>query len=243
MPGTRFRIGGFYTEIHDRSRVTSFYDDVARTMSNFALSGISQRHIGIEFGAEVHVWNGISLRSAVAYGEYIYTSNPLLTQTDNNEDRIILENERVYWDGFRVSGTPQLATNLGIEFRARGGWWVGADLNYYDFSYISMNPRRRMSDVTDPLTPQQHADMVRQEKFNPGFVLNANFGNWWSFQGRRYQLGVMFSISNVLNNQNMKNGGFEQSRLRRVGDRLEAFDTRYSYMNGTSFFLNVFFRF
>jgi len=248
-PGTRFRIGGFFTEIHDRSRVTSFYDDVARTMSNFALSGISQRHMGVEFGADVHIWNGISLRSAVAYGHYIYTSNPLLTQTDNNNDRIVLENERVYWSGFMVSGTPQLAANIGLEYRARRGWWTSLDLNYYDFSFISMNPRRRMDDVSRNLTPEQYANMVQQEKFSPGFVLNANAGRFWSLQGRRYQLGVIFSVSNILNNQSMRNGGFEQSRLWENTTLPEdsryfrPFQSRYSYMNGTSFSLNVTFRF
>ena len=251
-PGTRVRIGAFYTEIHDRSRVTSFFDDVQRTMSNFALSGISQRHLGVEFGADVHIWNGISLRSAVAYGDYIYTSNPLLTQTDNNNDRLILENERVYWSGFMVSGTPQLATNIGVEFRARRGWWVALDLNYYDFSYISMNPRRRMDDVTRNLIDnngnpidERYANLVRQEKFSPGFVLNANAGRFWSLAGRRYQLGVIFSVSNILNNQSMRNGGFEQSRLWHdsTTDTFRPFQSRYSYMNATSFFLNVTFRF
>ncbi|MCL2416520.1 MAG: carboxypeptidase regulatory-like domain-containing protein [Bacteroidales bacterium] len=245
MPGARFRVGAFYTEIHDRSRVTSFFDDVQRTMSNFALSGISQRHAGVEFGAEVHVWNGISLRGALAYGDYIYTSNPLLTQTDNNNDRTVLENERVYWSGFMVSGTPQLAANIGIEYRARRGWWAGLDLNYYDFSFISMNPRRRMDDVSRNLTPEQYANMVRQEKFSPGFVLNANVGRWWSLSNRRYQLGVMFSMSNILNNQSMVSGGFEQSRLWHDSgnDTFRPFQSRYTYMSGTSFFLNVFFRF
>jgi len=250
-PGARFRIGGFYTEIHDRSRVSSFFDDVQRTMSNFALSGISQRHMGIEFGADVHIWNGISLRSAVAYGDYIYTSNPLLTQTDNNSDRIVLQNERVYWSGFMVSGTPQLAANIGLEYRARRGWWAAVDLNYYNFSYIRMNPRRRMDDVSrnlvshDGTISEAYADMVRQERFSPGFVLNANIGRFWSLAGRRYQLGTTLSVSNILNNQSMRNGGFEQSRLWHDtnADTFRPFQSRYSYMNGTSFFLNVFFRF
>jgi len=244
-PGARFRVGAFFTQIHDRSRISSFYDDVARTMSNFALSGISQRHIGVEFGADVHIWNGFSLRSAVAFGDYRYTSNPLLTQTEDNSDRTILQNEVVHFDGFFVSGTPQLASMIGIEYRGRRGWWAGVDLAYYDFSYISKNPRRRMNDVTDGLTGEDLQNMTRQKRFTPGFVLNANAGNWWSLQNRRYQLGVMFSVSNILNNQSMQSGGFEQSRLRydRERDRYHPFAPRLFYMPGTSFFLNVFFRF
>jgi len=242
-PGMRFSIGGFYTEIHDRSRVMFFYDDVARAMSNFALSGISQRHMGVEFGADVHVWNGFSLRSAVAYGDYTFTSNPRLTQTQDNNDVTLIENRPVYWNGFFVPGTPQLAATIGVEYRARQGWWAGLDLSYYDFFFIDMNPRLRMDDAMGNLTGEALANFTRQEKFNPGFVLNANFGRWWSFSNRRYSLGVMASVSNILNNQSMQNGGFEQSRLRRVGDEFSPFDSRYFYMNGTSYFLNVFFRF
>ncbi|MCL2412868.1 MAG: TonB-dependent receptor [Bacteroidales bacterium] len=245
MSGARFRVGVFYTEIHDRSRVMSFYDDVLRTMSNFAMSGISQRHMGVEFGGDVHVWNGISLRTAVAFGDYRFTSNPLLTLTEDNSDRTLIEDQRVYFDGFFVSGTPQLSSMIGIEYRARQGWWVGADLAYYDFAFIDMNPRRRMADVEVNLSSEQHANMTQQKMFTPGFVLNANFGNWWSLQNRRYQLGVMFSVSNILNNQNMQSGGFEQARLRhdRINDRYHPFAPRLFYMPGTSFFLNVFFRF
>jgi hypothetical protein len=244
--GMRFRLGGFYTEIHDRSRVMFFYDDVARTMSNFAMSGISQRHAGLEFGADVHVWNGFSVKSAIAYGDYIYTSNPLLTQTEDNSDNILLDNKEVNWNGFRVSGTPQLAANLGIEYRAPRNWFGGIDLNYYDHSYIDMSPRRRMSDVTErvTMTPQDRADMVRQEKFTPGFTLNANIGQWRTIN-RKYSLGVMLSVNNIFNNQSLRSGGFEQARLRYIRelDKYTAFDSKYFYVTGTSYFLNVFFRF
>jgi hypothetical protein len=248
LSNARFRIGGFYTEIHDRSRVMTFYDDVARAMSNFAMSGISQRHVGIEFGADVYVWNGFSIKSAVAYGDYIYTSNPLLTQTEDNSDRPIFEDDRVYWKGFYVSGTPQLATNLGIEYRAPRNWWAGIDLNYYDYTFIDMSPARRMdiANIGRPTT-QERGEMVRQEQFDPGFVLNANIGQWRTIN-RKYSLGIMLSINNILNNQRLKSGGFEQSRLTRevsggVPTKYHPFPSKYFYMNGTSYSLNVFFRF
>jgi hypothetical protein len=243
----KFRVAGFFTTITDRSRVMSFYDDYYRAMSNFALSGVDQRHLGVEFGADVYVWNGFSVKSAVAYGDYQYTSNPRLTQTVDNSNEILMTNERVRWNGYYVSGTPQLAANLGVEYRAPRNWWAGMDLNYYDFSYIDMNPLRRTNAILNEAeNPRQ---MRRQEKFTPGFTLNANFGRWTTIN-RKYSLGIMLTVSNILNNQKLQSGGFEQSRLSREidddglrVDRYSPFPSKYYYLNGTSYFLNVFFRF
>ncbi|MCL2028223.1 MAG: carboxypeptidase regulatory-like domain-containing protein [Bacteroidales bacterium] len=246
MSSMKFRLSGFFTQIMDRSRVMMFYDDFYRAMSNFAMSGIDQRHLGVEFGADVYVWNGFSVKGAVAYGDYIYTSNPLLTQTvDNSND--VLSNQLVRWDGSYVSGTPQLATNLGIEYRAPSSWWAGVDLNYYNYTYIDMNPLRRTTEVRNAaLDPEQ---MMHQEMFSPGFVLNANIGQWRTIN-RKYNVGIMLTINNILNNQKLQSGGYEQSRLsreidddgRRV-DQYTPFPSKYFYMNGTSYFLNVFLRF
>ncbi|MDR0437248.1 MAG: carboxypeptidase regulatory-like domain-containing protein [Bacteroidales bacterium] len=247
MSNVKARLNGFFTQIHDRSKVMTFYDDFYRAMSNFALSGVSQRHMGVEFGADVYVWNGFSLKGAVAYGDYIYNSNPYLTQTIDNSNEILAENQRVYWSGMYVAGTPQLATNFGVEYRAPRNWWAGVDLNYYNYSYIDMNPLRRTQDVEDAAA--DWFQMTYQEKFNPGFVLNANFGTWKSIN-RKYNLGIMLSINNILNNQTMQSGGFEQSRLQRERDEdgrfwenYSPFPSKYYFMNGTSYFLNVFLRF
>jgi hypothetical protein len=252
MQSVKFRLSGFYTTITDRSKVITAYDDLNRTFSNFALSEIDQRHAGVEFGADVYVWNGFSLKGAVAYGDYIYTSNPLLSQTQDNNEAILIEDDRVYWKGFYVPGTPQLAANIGIDYRAPRNWFGGIDLNYYDYLYIDMSPVRRIDAASKDLSKEKWIDMVRQENLSPNefsqrFVLNANIGQWRTIN-RKYSLGVMLSINNILNNQKMKSGGFEQTRLsaQRVGGVIEGYDafpSKYYYMNGTSYFLNVFFRF
>jgi len=247
MSNVKTRLNLFYTQIHDRSRVMAFYDDFYRAMSNFALSDVSQRHMGVEFGGDVYVWNGFSLKGAVAYGHYTYNSNPLLTQTIDNSNEILAENQRVYWSGNYIAGTPQLATNLGVEYRAPRNWWAGLDLNYYNYSYIDMNPLRRTNAILD--VAADPFQMMFQEKFKPGFILNANFGQWRTIN-RKYNLGIMLSINNILNNQSMQTGGFEQSRLQRERDEdgrfwenYTPFPAKYYFMNGTSYFLNVFLRF
>ena len=55
-------------------------------------------------------------------------------------------------------------------------------------------------------------------------------------------------MKNILNNQDIHTGGYEQMRMNRVrasnGEtRYSRFDSKYFYMLGTNYYLNVYFRF
>ena len=54
-------------------------------------------------------------------------------------------------------------------------------------------------------------------------------------------------VKNILNDQDIRTGGYEQMRLRRVrtpeGVKFSRFDSKYFYMLGTNYYLNVYFRF
>ena len=68
-------------------------------------------------------------------------------------------------------------------------------------------------------------------------------------------IGFSAEVKNILNNRDIKTGGYEQMRLRRTrgwngeagSNPAEAFysrfDSKYFYMLGTTYFLNVYFRF
>ena len=51
--GYNVRVTGFYTKIMDQTDMMSFYDDSQNSFTNFAMSGIDQRHMGIELGFKV----------------------------------------------------------------------------------------------------------------------------------------------------------------------------------------------
>lgn len=249
-----FRISGFYTDIKDQTKLISFYDDIQRSYTNFAMSGINQRNIGVEAGVKVPIWGGISVSGAVSYGKYVYTSNPYVTQTIDNSDRVVLENAKVYWKGYRVPSTPQLSADLGLNYRGKNYLFAGIDLGYYDGMFISMNPLRRTDYATigiDPSTEEGKAQlkaMTSQERFPRAFVLGANIGKSWYIH-RKYNLGVNLDVKNILNNRNIKTGGYEQMRLSANEDSsgniisYSAFDSKYFYMFGINYMVNVYFRF
>ena len=94
------------------------------------------------------------------------------------------------------------------------------------------------------LTPGEIEYMAAQEKFDPVFLLNASIGKSW-YIDRKYNFGFSLEVKNILNNRNVKTGGYEQTRLidSESGERYYRFDPKYFYMSGINYMLNLYFRF
>ena len=255
----------------------SVYDDLQNAFTNFALTGINQRNMGLELGFKVPTpLTGLSVQGVLAWGQFIYTSNPRLTQTVDNSSEIVLENEVVpYWMSHPVSkkdasgvaildetgnyvldyhqkhyvpGTPQLAASLGLSWN-HNYWFIDLDADYFANSYLSMNPLYRTDASTagtdNVVTPEEVEYMAAQEKFAPCFLMNLSVGKSWYIK-RKYQIGFSLNAKNLLNNKNVKTGGFEQNRLvdnTQDQSRYYRFDSKYFYMSGFNYMLNIYFRF
>lgn len=260
--GYDVRVTGYYTAIKDQSKVMSFYDDAQNSFTNFAMSGIDQRHIGLELGFKVPLpVPNLALQGVVSYGQFVYTSNPKIYQTYDNSAAIVEDTYGVtipYWkshptaDGktvkHYVSGTPQLATSLGLSWN-KNYWFVDADVDYFDFAYLDMNPLYRTDMATSgpdkTVTPTEIEYMAAQEKFKGAVLVNASVGKSWYIK-RNYQLGFSLQVKNILNTTNLRTGGYEQTRLvdNTVSkERYYRFDSKYFYMSGINYMLNIYFRF
>ncbi|MBQ8839468.1 MAG: TonB-dependent receptor [Bacteroidales bacterium] len=277
--GYDFRITGFWTNIMDQTDMMSFYDDSQNSFTNFAMTGIDQRHAGIEMGFKIPFFlQGLSLQGAFSWGEYIYTSTPHMTQTIDNSAEIIVDNKPVtYWkshpiykrtmldgeevidmdaDGYIVEkeqkhyvpSTPQMAAQLGFNYRTRSYWFFELNAQYFRDSYLDMNPLYRTDmAVSGPdgiASPYEIEYMAAQEKFDPVFLLNASIGKSW-YIDRKYNFGFSLNIQNITNNRNVKTGGYEQTRLIDSAERTRyyRFDSKYFYMQGINYMLNLYFRF
>ncbi len=242
----KFRLAGYYTTIEDQNKVISFYNDLQSSYDNFAMSGIDSRYMGIEAAFSVPLVAGFSLNSAVSLGEYIYTSNPYYVEMADNSEEVLSQGD-VNWEGFKVEGTPQTAINVGLGYRSPNYLFLALDLNFYDNNYLSMNPLYRTDNAltTNMLKDQTLIDAMRyQEKFDSAYTLNASVGKSW-YINREYNLGMSFEIKNILNNQDIKTGGYEQMRLSENSDdgTYERFASKYFYMLGRTYYLNVYLRF
>ena len=278
--GYNFRITGFWTTIKDQTDMMSFYDDSQNSFTNFAMSGIDQRHMGVELGFKIPVFvQGLSVEGAFSWGEYIYTSTPRMTQTVDNSAEVIFDNQAVpYWASspvFRktvmdgetvyetdlngdplveswqkhyVPSTPQLAADLGLNYRTNSYWFFELHGQYFANSYLDMNPLYRTDMATAGpdgiVTPVEIEYMTAQEKFDPVFLLNASIGKSW-YIDRKYNFGFSLNLQNMLNNRMVKTGGYEQTRLidSKSMERYYRFDSKYFYMQGFNYMLNLYFRF
>ena len=93
-------------------------------------------------------------------------------------------------------------------------------------------------------TAEEEEYMATQEQFDAQWILNANIGKSW-YINRKYNIGISFELRNILNNKMLKTGGYEQTRLidSENNERYYKFDSKYFYMYGINYMLNIYFRF
>lgn len=259
--GINVRATAYFTTIKDQSKVMSAYDDIQNAFSNFAINGIDQRNMGVELGFKIptYIVPDLSVQGVLAYGKYEYTSNPTLTQTVDNSANVVFQNVPIpYWkstllpDGsikqHYVPSTPQIAASLGLSYNY-DYWFIDADVEYFGESYLDMNPLYRTEYAVygpDNIVSAEEIEyMTEQEKFDPAFLVNLSIGKSWMIN-YKYQLGFSLNVKNILNNTDVKTGGYEQTRLvdnTLSKSRYYRFDPKYFYMSGTNYMLNLYFRF
>lgn len=227
LPYIKARVSGYYTKMNDLAKVISFYDDTQSSYTNFAMTGIDKRYYGVELGLDVPIWNGLSLRSAISWGRYQYTSNPNFVQiVDNSADVKLID--KVYWKDFYVESTPQFAANVGLNFRGPKNWFASVDFNYYQDLYLSMNPAYRTNNAVKnymSVLNNSNADAIAQawalnnietiraqENLGSAYTLSASIGKNWYIH-RIYTLGFSLEVKNILNDQGIRTGGYEQMRM------------------------------
>lgn len=262
-PKVKARLTGYYTKFEDATEISFFYADGISGISDTetaafvqeVLSGIDKRNIGLEFGMEYQVTPTIKLKGAAAVGDYIYDNNPnLYLASDDFEDNIDFGQSAL--KNYHVAGGPQRAYSVGFEYRDPEYWWFGATTNYFSNGYVDVAPITRTSNFSaDPIDGQQFNDydpalartLLAQEEFDDYFLVNAVGGKSWKIDD--YYIGFFATVNNIFNTK-YKTGGFEQSRnanFRTLRDdkarETPVFGSKYWYGYGTSYFMNVYFRF
>lgn len=264
-PKIKGRLTGYYTQFEDATEISFFYIDGVsggNETSDFVqevVTGLDKRNIGLELGIEYQITPTIKLKGAAAIGEYIYNENA--------------ENVRIYSDeysdgyndfgeaslkNYHVSGGPQKAVSVGFEYRDPDFWWFGATTNYFSNGYVDISPILRTENFSiDPSLPntQQFNDydpvlakeLLKQEQFDDYFLVNAVGGKSWKINDN--YIGFFATISNILNTK-YKTGGYEASRngnFRELRDDKAldkpVFGSKYWNGYGTSYYLNVYYRF
>jgi len=226
----RGRVSGYYTIFKNQIEISNFYHDDYKTFVNYTLTGVDKEHKGIELGLSSKINSQITLEFLGNVGQYKYTSNPAGTtsyENGSNPDK----KQTVYYDGYRVNGQPQTALSFGVNYFHPKMWFFETNLNYYDNNYIDLMPFRKESNNI--------ARYATQEKFSSNFIWDASIGKLIYLKNRS-SLNINLSVQNILNDKNIRTGGFEQGR---VDADPTKFQSKYFYLQGINFFLNIGFKF
>ncbi|MFI3297062.1 MAG: TonB-dependent receptor [bacterium] len=252
-PRVNGRLTLYNTNFFNSKETSSFYNDEYNTYVNFAMYDFSKRYTGMEFGMEVDIIGGFSMSGVAALGQNVYTSNATATISYENGLEADTE-ETININGFHISGTPEVAASVGFHYFHSKYWFFDLNVNYFTNSYMSFNPLRRTDSAIAGLDPTDETDaalidrITAQEKLSGGFTVDASIGKSINFN-YKYFLNINLSAKNILNNNSLITGGYEQSRFSTTNsytDRetyLDRFPSVYYYAYGTTFYLNIGFRF
>jgi len=253
-PKIKLGITGYYTRQSDGFDVLSFYHDQFQNFVNYAMSGIDKIFFGGELGAELKLSSTLSFNGAASFGRYYYDSRQKAIVTVDNSAKEVTS-QTIYLKNYRIPSSPQNAYSAGFFYRSPKYWYISFTGNYFDNMWLSPNPLRRtvaaIGDVNpeDPLVRESMNEILNQEKFDAQCTLDF-FGGWSKLLPRKFYLGskrtyLIFSlgVNNILNNTNIRSGGYEQLRFDFEEKNVNKFPPKYYYAYGTNFFASIGLRF
>jgi len=231
----------YYTKMTNQVWSRYYYNDDALTIVNYSMSGVDQVNMGVELGLEAKLSSTWQLTAVYAGGDFRYSSRPKATITRDNSAEVFASERTVYWENYRVGGSPQTAASLGLRYNSPKYWFIGVNGNYFGNMYLDPNPDRRTAEAignyvdSDPQVDQ----LLAQEKLKDNFTLDAFAGKSWLVKG--YRIALNLSVSNILDNRDFRIGGFEQLRYDRTN--VNKFPPKYNYLYGRNYFAMLTFSF
>lgn len=241
-------ITGFWTNFYDAVERTAFYDDGLSTFVNYALTGVDKTYKGVELGIAYKILPDLTLTAAGTISKYQYKNRPTALRSAEN-GAIDDQMNTVYLKNYYVSGVPQTAGSLSLNYNAPKMWFLELNAVWMGDAYIQLSPLRHMemeglSSFVE--NEQQFYDKIeeitRQEKLRDVFLLNASVGKV-IYINRKLSLNFNLSVNNILNKKNIQTGGFQQNRFDYTNYDVNKYANKYYYTQGIKVFANVGIRF
>ncbi|WGK65998.1 carboxypeptidase regulatory-like domain-containing protein [Croceiramulus getboli] len=221
------------------------------------VTGIGKRHLGVELGVEAQLLTSLKLKMAAAWGDFRHTNDPELYLTSDDFDgQLRYGSGRTFLNNYKIASGPEIAAQLGLEYRDPDYWWVGLTTNYFAKAYVDPSALTRSEAFVtdfdgkpfinyDPLLARR---LLRQEPLGEYILVNVVGGKSWRIKS--YYVGFFAVLNNVLDTV-YRTGGFEQSRYANYPQLLAdqsrpygpLFGTKYFYGAGPTFYVNAYVRF
>lgn len=209
-PRFNLNLSGYYSRIDNATEWTCFYFDDINSFSYNSITGLNKEYYGAELGAKVKLTSFLDLKAIGAISEAKNIGNADVIYLNATEGKPY--KDRAYIKNMRESGTPLTAASLGLSYH-QSGWFVDLNGNYYDRIYLGYSPyyRYAKSMTKAGLVDNEGNYMVSpQDKGKGGFMLDGSIGR--NIRLKRGSLTINLMVTNILNNQKIVTGGYEQSR-------------------------------
>lgn len=246
------RVTGYYTRFNDQVEMDAFYNDNEARFTYLSMSGIDKENWGVEAAATFKLMYNLSLTAIGTWSDARYMNNPTAVRTYESESESNID--RVYCKGLRDNGTPLSVYSLGLDYSVKG-WFFNVTGNYYHRVYLDFSTYRRLGSVlgkysdgaVDANGNPVGYNVPEQEELNGGFMLDASIGKYIRLKNGK-SLSINLSVNNILNNTNLRTGGYEQNRDDSYDDgeaRTYVFskNSKYYYAPACNAFLNIGYRF
>lgn len=249
-PKIKVHLSGYYTSLKHGYNVLTFYHDDFRNFVNYALSNIDKLQFGGELGVEAHLTTTLTLNGAASVGRYYYNSRQNAIVTLDNS-AAVLDNQTVYSENYRVPSTPQEAYSFGITYRSPKFWFISITGNYFNKMWLDFNPLRRTYSAVEGVDPKSSTwnEILAQTEFDPQYTVDFFAGYSWklpkSFNINKKPVYLVFNagVNNLLDNQDIVTGGYEQLRFDFADHDINKFPPKLYYAYGLNYFVSATIRF
>lgn len=186
-----------------------FFDDV-NSFTYVSITGAKKEYYGAEAGLQFKLTSFLDFNAIGSYNEAKYVNNANVTYM--NSTAATMTNDILMNKGMREEGTPLTTGSLGLSFH-QGGWFIDLNANWYDRIFLSYAPsyRYRSTLITMGSIDNNGNFLIPdQAKGHGGWMLDGSIGK--SIRLKKGQLNFNLMVTNILNNQKIVSGGYEQSR-------------------------------
>ncbi len=247
--------------IEDATEWQNFYFDDINSFSYVSMTGMSKEYYGVEWGLNFKLTDAINIKTLGTVSEARNTNNAQVWYMSSTKGTFNDANngqpEIVYNKNMREAGTPLTALSLILSYH-KNGWFIDLNGNWYDRIYLSYSPSYRYQSTLDKRNRLDFEPVydnngnvlesaVAQAKGKGGFMLDASIGkSLYLSKGRSMSINLM--ITNLLNNQKIVTGGYEQSRSSYTSsDNVRAYQFQKNpfkyYAYGINGMLNIAYKF
>ncbi len=205
-------LNAYYSRLDHVTEWQNFYDDDQNSFTYVSMTGLEKEYYGVELGLDFKLASCLNFKAIGAYSEAKNLNNVNVNYMVSTSAAI--KQDVAYVKGMRESGTPLTTGSLALDFH-QGGWFVDLAANWYDRIYLSYSPsfryeqtlRNRGAFNTDDELLPGYTD---QAKGHGGWMVDASIGK--NIRLKHGSLSFNLTITNLLNNQHIVTGGYEQSR-------------------------------